>query len=679
MSEMKMKRTMTRTKRKSEIEIKDNFEIREILGSKMLLDPEDSGICSDLLKGKVREPAVVELLKKEIKAEDVVIDIGANIGYYVLLESQLVGPNGLVIAIEPVPENYSLLCKNIELNGLTNVKPYMLAIGNENGKGKLQLSSKCNWAYLVNEEIPRSEFHAKLTNGLLSEVIETNVLTLDTFIERENLPLPDFIRMDLEGGEIAVIEGAKNTLSKAKNMKIEMELHYPHFENPEVLTEALRNIFDAGFYQKKFISHFGTRVSDSHIFHKPEYRGAPHILLEKRPVRVLATIPRVSTRSGAYRALAALADEISKRGPNEGIEIEFKTTKKDVVWSDLEKIELKTDPNLYHWADVVIFQSYNTHYTKSLFKWIGERPLVFYSHNDTLIGTENSLNAEINEDTIDLLIFNSDWVRDKTPWKGMSLVLNPVVLPEKFKTETTREYVTLVNLSEIKGGEIFFELARRMPDVKFLGVEGWGKQVSCNVKLNNVTIIPSTPNIKEDVYAKTGILLMPSQYIENANKFVWTESWGMVGVEAMASGIPVIAASTPGLKESLGEAGIFVERTDLDGWESAIRKLLNDPGLYEHHSVLASNRSKELNPEKQIGEAIQCLKMIGLKYLQSAEVLSPLPPSPEEVYLVKNISRRPRERGGYIFYPGITVTINSLRGGQLREIKACSDLSIIKL
>ena len=81
MSEMKMKRTMTRTKRKSEIEIKDNFEIREILGSKMLLDPEDSGICSDLLKGKVREPAVVELLKKEIKAEDVVIDIGANIGY----------------------------------------------------------------------------------------------------------------------------------------------------------------------------------------------------------------------------------------------------------------------------------------------------------------------------------------------------------------------------------------------------------------------------------------------------------------------------------------------------------------------------------------------------------------------------------------------------------------------
>ena len=63
----------------------------------------------------------------------------------------------------------------------------MLAIGNENGKGKLQLSSKCNWAYLV-DEIPRSEFHGGLTDAFLGEIVETDVLTLDTFIEQENLP-----------------------------------------------------------------------------------------------------------------------------------------------------------------------------------------------------------------------------------------------------------------------------------------------------------------------------------------------------------------------------------------------------------------------------------------------------------------------------------------------------------
>jgi len=57
---------------------------------------------------------------------------------------------------------------------------------------------------------------------------------------------------------------------------------------------------------------------------------------------------------------------------------------------------------------------------------------------------------------------------------------------------------------------------------------------------------------------------MPSEY----------ESWGRVGVEAMASGIPVIAHPTPGLQESLGDAGVFVDRNDIDGWERAIRRLL---------------------------------------------------------------------------------------------------------
>lgn len=72
-----------------------------------------------------------------------------------------------------------------------------------------------------------------------------------------------------------------------------------------------------------------------------------------------------------------------------------------------------------------------------------------------------------------------------------------------------------------------------------------------------------------------------------------SETWGMAGVEAMCSGIPVIAHPTPGLKESLGDAGIFVDRDDIDGWvEQLVR--LDDVREYAAASTAASRRAAEL-------------------------------------------------------------------------------------
>ena len=79
---------------------------------------------------------------------------------------------------------------------------------------------------------------------------------------------------------------------------------------------------------------------------------------------------------------------------------------------------------------------------------------------------------------------------------------------------------------------------------------------------------------------------MPSSY----------ESWGRAGVEALASGIPVIAHPTPGLCESLGEAGVFIDLRDVDGYEMAIRKLLSSRTEYALVSKRAKARSAELDP-----------------------------------------------------------------------------------
>src|SRR5690606_19301196 len=112
-----------------------------------------------------------------------------------------------------------------------------------------------------------------------------------------------------------------------------------------------------------------------------------------------------------------------------------------------------------------------------------------------------------------------------------AVVVRPPVAAAEYATEPG-DHVTIVNLFPNKGSALFWRLAERMPDVPFLAVRGgYGHQDIRRVP--NVEVVPHLPchRMRDEVYARTKILLMPSEY----------ESWGRVGVEAMCSGIPVIA------------------------------------------------------------------------------------------------------------------------------------------
>lgn len=196
----------------------------------------------------------------------------------------------------------------------------------------------------------------------------------------------------------------------------------------------------------------------------------------------------------------------------------------------------------------------------------------------------------------DLAVFNSESLRSATRWGGPSIVVHPPVdidLPV-----SSGDAVTLVNLSAEKGGGVFAQLARRMPDRRFLGVRGgYGRQVE--VSGPNVEVVEPTHRMVSDVYARTRVLVMPSA----------SETWGMVAVEAMASGIPVIAHPTPGLRESLGSAGIFADRGNVSEWVAAIRRL-DDPDAWAAASERALARAMELDPAPQLArfaEAVEAL------------------------------------------------------------------------
>src|SRR5438132_14311598 len=97
-------------------------------GSRMRVRTVDS-IGRVLAISGVWEPNVTAAFRDRLATKDVCVDVGAHLGYFTLLASKLVGPDGHVYAFEPSPSNYDALCANIALNGVTNVSAFQLAVG----------------------------------------------------------------------------------------------------------------------------------------------------------------------------------------------------------------------------------------------------------------------------------------------------------------------------------------------------------------------------------------------------------------------------------------------------------------------------------------------------------------------------------------------------------------------
>lgn len=200
----------------------------------------------------------------------------------------------------------------------------------------------------------------------------------------------------------------------------------------------------------------------------------------------------------------------------------------------------------------------------------------------------------------DLLVFNSEHMAAEIGGDG--IVVRPPVWAKDYRVDDpigSAGFVTLVNASYRKGGLILAMLAAAMPGVDFLVVEGaYGEQLRSG--LPNVRHLSHASTPMRDVYMNTAVLLMPSEY----------ESWGRVGVEALASGIPVIASPTPGLLESLAEAGTFAEWNDLGAWTSHLSHLLTSPQAYTEASERASKRSAELDPTDDINRWILAVESL---------------------------------------------------------------------
>jgi FkbM family methyltransferase len=187
----------------------------EVCGSHMYVDPHEATFFIAVMS-KNCDPFMTEVFKKVVKEGDAVVDLGANVGYYSLLASRIVGKQGRVYAFEPDPKTYSLLVKNIKLNKYENIIPVPKAVTNYVGTAKFFLSAEPGANSLYKE-------------GGQTKFIEVETQTLDSFFGAKESAI-GVIKMDIEGGEIDAISGMDRLLSQNRRLSLFIEFVPRHIQ-----------------------------------------------------------------------------------------------------------------------------------------------------------------------------------------------------------------------------------------------------------------------------------------------------------------------------------------------------------------------------------------------------------------------------------------------------------------
>ena len=166
----------------------------------------------DLISPK-HEPLTTSWFR--VRANDVVVDVGAHIGRYTLMAA---ANEATVIAIEPDPSNFRLLEKNVKLNGRSNVVLVPQAMTAKPGMLQLSPAPATN----TGTSSVEPDFMEKMWNPAANREIRVPGETLDNIVKAYGLSRIDWLKIDVEGHEIAVLEGARSALEITRRLILEV-------------------------------------------------------------------------------------------------------------------------------------------------------------------------------------------------------------------------------------------------------------------------------------------------------------------------------------------------------------------------------------------------------------------------------------------------------------------------
>lgn len=156
-----------------------------------------------------------EIIGKYVNKGDVCLDVGANIGWFTTLLSKICGASGAVHAFEPVPETFEFLRENVSLNGdPPNVLINNFALGDE----------EKDFVIHVFENMPLGHSSLRAKPDKKSTAVPIRLVTLDSYLESNDIKRVDFVKVDVEGAEKLFLDGAGKLFAQATPPLIFMEM-----------------------------------------------------------------------------------------------------------------------------------------------------------------------------------------------------------------------------------------------------------------------------------------------------------------------------------------------------------------------------------------------------------------------------------------------------------------------
>lgn len=200
------------------------------------LDIKESNIYKQLALDGTREVAATKVMPSFISPGDIILEAGANIGYYTIMMAQLIEKKGKIFALEPDPDNYIQLVRNLELNKIDQslVQTKQLGVADSVGEMQFYVTRNSNLHSMVKPKDPTTIKHV--------ETIKTT--TIDAFASAHTRP--NVIRMDVEGFEVHIINGMANLLKSPEPLKMFIELH-PQIIGADQTVDMLQTLKQSGF------------------------------------------------------------------------------------------------------------------------------------------------------------------------------------------------------------------------------------------------------------------------------------------------------------------------------------------------------------------------------------------------------------------------------------------------
>lgn len=236
-----------------------------LLGNqKLYIDKQDLIVSEKLLYSKEWEEYETKMFIKSLKKGQVLLDIGAHIGYYTLLGSKFIGKKGKVYAFEPDPKNFQILQKNVKENNCSNVILINKAVCDRSGKIKLYLNKE------------NTGDHRTYNSKDGRKSIDIDSISLDEYFSANQKV--DVIKIDIQGGEFKALKGASQLLKRNNHIKIFTEF-WPYGlslgkSNPKDYLKLLtKNQFKAYQISEniKGLIPFNPKQFQSSIFDKENY------------------------------------------------------------------------------------------------------------------------------------------------------------------------------------------------------------------------------------------------------------------------------------------------------------------------------------------------------------------------------------------------------------------------